>query len=85
MDDKRSAVVQSGKKLFCLQLKLTTGNVEYQPSLDSDNADNGFMQIIIRLMNDICSLASQFDRIVQPVKSAPETTTNVSKCSYKSK
>lgn len=81
MDSGRSAVDQSSKKLFCLQLKLTASKLEYQPSLASDSGNDGFMQIIVRLMNDICSMAHQIDRIVQPTASA----SNATKRSYKSK
>lgn len=52
--------------LFCLQVKLCGGKLEFSPSMADSNGNDGFMQIIVRLMDEICSIAYQIDRIAQP-------------------
>lgn len=69
MDGGRLASDESNKTLFCIQLQLTAAKLEYEPALASDSGSDEFMQIIVRLMDDVCSMAHQIDRIAQPVAS----------------
>lgn len=68
--------------LFSVQLKICDSKLIFIPSLaDNSSMNDGFMQIIVRLMDEISSIAYQIDRIVQPSNTNATQTSQT----YKSK
>lgn len=67
-------------KLFCIKLELWQDHLEFNPTLSDENNKNSFMQMIKTLIEDICSVSYQIDRIVQP-----KTDTTLATRTYKSK
>lgn len=68
--------------LFGVQLRICDSKLTFIPSLaENNNMNDGFMQIIVRLMDEISSIAYQIDRIVQPSNTNATQTSQT----YKSK
>lgn len=54
-------------KLFRIKLELWGNQLKFVPTLADENDKDSFMHTIKSLIDDICSVTYQIDRIAQPI------------------
>lgn len=54
-------------KLFRIKLELWGNQLKFVPNLADENDEGSFMHTIKSLIDDICSVTHQIDRIAQPI------------------
>lgn len=58
-------------RLFHIKLQLWENQLQFIPNLMTENDNESFMNTIKRLIDDICSVSSQIDKIAPPPLSSP--------------
>lgn len=69
-------------RLFHIKLHLWENELQFLPSLMNENDNESFMNTVKRIIDDICSVSSQIDKIA-PSPSPPPPTID-SKRTYQS-
>lgn len=67
MNQENASTDNDASKLFRIKLELCEQQLTFIPSLREEHDKDGFIDSIKNLINDICSVSHQIDRIAQPI------------------
>lgn len=73
MSQENASKDNDNSKLFRIKLELWGNQLKFVPTLAEENDKDSFIHTIKSLINDICSVSHQIDRIAQSISECSST------------